>query len=42
MKDGHIEAVGKLDDLLLTCPEMQRLWHGEVEAEERQKESVLA
>ena len=34
MKDGHIEATGTLTDLLDTCPEMQRLWHGEVVREE--------
>ncbi|MBN1371757.1 MAG: ABC transporter ATP-binding protein [Anaerolineaceae bacterium] len=30
MKDGHVEAEGKLDDLLATSPEMQRLWSGDV------------
>lgn len=30
LKDGHLEAEGKLDDLLETCEEMQRLWKGDV------------
>jgi ATP-binding cassette subfamily B protein len=29
LKDGRIEATGKLDDLLQTCSEMQRIWHGD-------------
>ncbi len=29
LKDGKIEAEGKLDDLLETCEEMQRLWSGD-------------
>jgi len=29
LKDGHIEAVGALEELLHRSPEMQRLWQGE-------------
>jgi len=29
LKDGHIEAVGPLEELLRRSPEMQRLWQGE-------------
>ena len=31
LKDGRVEAEGKLEDLIETCEEMQRLWRGEVE-----------
>ncbi len=31
LKEGHIEAVGRLDDLLQSSSEMQALWHGEIE-----------
>ncbi len=30
LKDGRVEAEGKLDDLLTTCDEMQRLWRGDL------------
>jgi ATP-binding cassette subfamily B protein len=33
MKDGRVEAEGKLDDLLESCTEMQQLWSGEAQEE---------
>jgi ATP-binding cassette subfamily B protein len=38
MKDGRIEDVGTLPDLLERCREMQSLWHGQVAAEEGTEE----
>jgi ATP-binding cassette subfamily B protein len=29
LQDGRVVAEGRLDALLATCPEMQRLWAGE-------------
>lgn len=31
LKDGRIEAEGQLEELLLTSPEMQRLWEGDIQ-----------
>jgi len=33
LSDGRIEAIGTLDQLLENCEEMQRLWHGDLQAE---------
>ena len=30
LRDGHVEAEGQLDELLGSCEEMQRLWHGDL------------
>jgi ATP-binding cassette subfamily B protein len=30
LKDGRVEAEGQLDELLESCEEMQRLWHGDL------------
>jgi ATP-binding cassette, subfamily B, bacterial len=34
LKDGRVVDRGKLDDLLVRCPEMQRLWRGDIGAAE--------
>jgi ATP-binding cassette subfamily B protein len=34
MKDGKVGDEGSLDELLLRCDEMRRLWHGEISSEE--------
>ena len=34
LKDGVVEAEGKIDDLLESSEEMRRLWRGEVDAQE--------
>jgi ATP-binding cassette subfamily B protein len=33
MKDGRVEAEGRLDELLASCAEMQQLWSGLVKEE---------
>jgi ATP-binding cassette subfamily B protein len=41
LKEGRVEAEGKLDALLETCEEMQRLWQGDISVlEHREVEAV--
>jgi ATP-binding cassette subfamily B protein len=40
LKEGQVEAIGPLDRLLAISPEMQRLWHGEIAAEEQAPEPL--
>ena len=45
LQNGQVQAEGKLDDLLETCPEMQRLWQGDIgepDVEKDQTERALA
>jgi len=42
LKDGRVEAEGRLDELLETCEEMRRLWAGELGAAELEGTQVRA
>lgn len=37
LKNGKIEAAGKLDEVLISSAEMRRLWHGELEPGEEER-----
>jgi ATP-binding cassette, subfamily B, bacterial len=41
LKEGHVEAVGSLDALLATSPEMQRLWQAHHSAVESPQHPVI-
>ncbi|MBN1934298.1 MAG: ABC transporter ATP-binding protein [Anaerolineae bacterium] len=40
LKEGRVEAEGRLDDLLGTCEEMQRLWQGDIGAAKTMAEEI--
>jgi ATP-binding cassette subfamily B protein len=40
LKDGKVEAEGRLDDLLEHCEEMQRLWRGDLGKREENGRSI--
>lgn len=40
LKEGRVDAVGTLDDVLRDCEEMRRLWAGEAETAERNEVST--
>jgi ATP-binding cassette subfamily B protein len=42
LKEGRVEASGTLDELLETCEEMQRLWHGDLGMAESGPQAVLS
>jgi ATP-binding cassette subfamily B protein len=42
LKEGRVEAQGSLDELLESCPEMQRLWQGDVGEPERETVAAVA
>ncbi|MDQ3928451.1 MAG: ABC transporter ATP-binding protein/permease [Chloroflexota bacterium] len=42
LKDGRVLARGKLDELLATCEEMQRLWRGEHETPADERNAVYS
>ena len=41
LKDGRVEAEGKLDDLLETSEEMQRLWRGDIGDEDQRTDASV-